>query len=205
MSNVFAAESAAAAQRWELPLLQHFDLPVTPPHTAQHLDELEKAAYEDGFARGHADGQAQGYGDGAQRVREHGERLREVFDHLARPLRELDTDVERMLVALAIEVGRRLAQTALTQDPALVAGIIHEALGALTQPARDARIHLHPADAEIVKDTLNLTAEIGAWRLVPDSELRRGDCRVITDSAQVDARLDTREAGIAQALLGERG
>jgi flagellar assembly protein FliH len=40
---------------------------------------------------------------------------------------------------------------------------------------------------------------------VPDAELHRGDCRVITDSAQVDARLDTREAGIAQALLGERG
>jgi len=198
-----SAESVTNAQRWELPLLQGF-ADLAPPPTAQQLDEIEKAAYEDGFARGHADGEAQGYADGARVVREQTERLRAVFDHLAKPVREIDGDVERMVVALAIEVGRRLAQTALRDDPALVTGIIHEALAALGQPSRDARIHLHPADVEILKATLDANAEAGNWRLVPDTELMRGDCRVVTDSAQVDARLDTREASIAQALLGDR-
>lgn len=203
MSSFFAAESVLDARRWEMPLLQGASDHAAPP-TAQQIDDVEKAAYEDGFARGHADGQAQGYADGARQVREHCERLRQALDHLARPLREIDADVERMLVALAIEVGRRLAQTALHQDPSLVTGIIHEALGALTQPTRETRVHLHPADVEVVKASLEASAEAPGWRLIPDHELMRGDCRVITDAAQIDARLDTREASIAQALIGDR-
>lgn len=203
MSNFLSAEQVVNAQRWELPLLQGFG-EASPPPTAEQIDNIERAAYEEGFARGVAEGQAQGYADGARLVREQTERLRAVFDHCAKPLRELDGEVERMLVALAIEVGRRLAQQALQQDPALILGIIHEALGALSQPARDPRIHLHPADVEIVKRASSELPDASGWRLVPDHELMRGDCRIVTDSAQVDARLDTREAGIAQTLLGER-
>jgi flagellar assembly protein FliH len=40
-------------------------------------------------------------------------------------------------------------------------------------------------------------------QLVADPALGRGDCRVVTDSVQVDARMDTREACLARALLGD--
>ena len=90
------------------------------------------------------------------------------------------------------------------QSPEAVAGVIQESLGALAQPARDARIHLHPADVELVKDTLTLPDDYAGWRLVADKELMRGDCLIATDSARVDARLDTREAAVAQAVLGDR-
>ncbi len=90
------------------------------------------------------------------------------------------------------------------QEPAAIAGILREAIGALAVPARDARIHLHPADADLVRDTLTLPEDYAGWKLVADKDLMRGDCRIVTDSAQIDARLDTRAASVAQALLGER-
>lgn len=201
MSSPFTADVAQQAMRWELPLFN--SEPQAPPPTAEEIDSIEKAAYEDGFARGHADGQARGYADGAQRVREQAERLHGLFDHLTKPLRELDGEVERMIVALAIDIGRRLAQDSLAQDPQRVTGIVREALAMLAEPAREARIHLHPDDVGLVDATLGEVSRVERWHLVADAELQRGDCRVVTDAQQVDARLDTREAAIAQALLGE--
>ena len=202
----WSAESLGTVQRWDLPDFSPPVVvePVLPPHTAEHFDELERTAYEDGYARGHADGNAQGYADGAARVREQAAALRTIFEHAAAPLKALDAEVERALVALALEVGRRLAQATLLQSPEAVAGLIQESLGALAQPARDARIHLHPADVELVRETLSLPDDYAGWRLVADRDLMRGDCLIATESARVDARLDTREAAVAQAVLGER-
>lgn len=208
MSNpqgYWSAETVGDATRWAMPTFADpADSPPPPPHSADHLDQLELTAYEDGYARGYAEAQAQGYADGAAKIREAVDRLKAVFEHLARPLKDLDGEVERTMIALALEVGRRLAQTTLVQEPAAIAGIIREAIGALAVPARDARIHLHPADADLVRDTLTLPEDYAGWKLVADKELMRGDCRIVTDSAQIDARLDTRAASVAQALLGER-
>ena len=63
-SSLFGAEAAARAKPWTLP--DFAAASAAPPPTAAHLDEVEKAAYEDGFARGRADGEAQGYADGAR-------------------------------------------------------------------------------------------------------------------------------------------
>jgi flagellar assembly protein FliH len=204
-SNYWTAESlGTAVQRWDLPDFSPPPVPAMPVHTAEHFDELERTAYEDGYARGHAEGSTQGYGDGAARVREQVAALKNVFDHCGKPLKALDAEVERALIALALEVGRRLAQATLVQSPEAIAGVIREALGALATPTRDARIHLHPADVELVQETLTLSDDYTGWRLVADRTLMRGDCLVITDSARVDARLDTREAAVAKAVLGEQ-
>lgn len=208
MSNpqgYWSAETVGDATRWAMPTFADpADSPPPPPHSADHLDQLERTAFDDGYARGYAEAQAQGYADGAAKIREAVDRLKAVFEYLARPLKDLDGEVERTMIALALEVGRRLAQTTLVQEPAAIAGIIREAIGALAVPARDARIHLHPADADLVRDTLTLPEDYAGWKLVADKELMRGDCRIVTDSAQIDARLDTRAASVAQALLGER-
>lgn len=202
MSSPFAEDVAQQAMRWELPRLSA-EQPAPPP-TADEIDSIERAAYEDGFARGHVDGEARGYADGARLVREQADRLHALFDHLTRPLEALDTEVERMIVALAIDIGRRLAQDSLQQEPQRITGIVREALAMLSEPVREARIHLHPQDIALVDATLGEVSRVERWHLVADAELQRGDCRVVTESVQIDGRLDTREAGIAQALLGER-
>ncbi len=189
------------AARWELPLLQDFSrpAPVDAPPTAQRIEEIEAAAHREGQLRGHAEG----YAAGLAEAREQAQRLRQLFEHLSRPLAELDSEVERALIALTLELARRLVQQELTLDPAKVAGAVHEAVAALGTAPRNLRVYLHPDDAELLKGQLTLSADVQDWHLLPDKELMRGDCRVATDSARVDARLDTRQAAIGQALLGD--
>lgn len=204
MSEAFAEELSrefAGAKPWRLPVFGQGagGTKTARPHSAQHLDDLESSAHQDGFARGHAEG----YAAGLAQARQTGVRLEALLNHLARPLADLDSESERALVALTIEMARRLAHLEMDLDPTRVAQVVREAVSALGTVPREVRVYLHPEDLEAVRGVLAASEESASWKLIADRELNRGDARLVTDGAQVDARLDTRQAELAQQLLGE--
>src|SRR3546814_6256777 len=83
------------------------------PLTAQAIEDIEAAAYEEGRQRGYADGLKTGREDMNQQVA----RLRGLIEQIARPLATLDDEVERALVDLACAVARRLLDEELTLAP----------------------------------------------------------------------------------------
>ncbi|MGQ0697954.1 MAG: FliH/SctL family protein [Panacagrimonas sp.] len=191
---------AAQAANWTLP---NFDALLrqrnAPPPSARHLEDLEAEASREGHARGYADG----YSQGASAARAEAARLRQLLQHLAAPLAELDAQTEQALVALTLELARRLVQQELSADPAKMLGIVRDAVGHLSQPARGLRVRLHPEDARVVAEHLEADDAGERWSIVADRQLMPGDCLVESDSARVDARLDTRQAQLAQRLLGD--
>lgn len=195
-SDVLSAELAQSATRWELPVFGA-TFSAGTPHTAKHLDELEGAAYQEGFDRGHSEGYAAGLAAAQQQAL----RLHALLDHMARPLRDIDGETERALVATTIEIARRLAHLEIDLDPTRVVQVVREAVSVLGSYAGTLQVHLHPDDVQLLTHTL--AADHRDWRLVADKTLERGDCRISSDKAQVDARLDTRHAVLAQKLLGE--
>lgn len=199
------ADMTIQPRRWEVPLFSKVESVEEPPPvlTAEEIEAIERTAHAEGYARGHAEGFEHGHREAVQLVREQAERFRDIVDFLARPLAELDHEVERTLVALTIEVARRLVDDQLQLDPTLTAQVVRDAVASLAQPPREARVHLNPDDAAILAEHLTAPPDVSSWRIVPDRELRRGDCRVLTDNAQIDALLDTRQAGVARALLEE--
>lgn len=196
--GVIAGESLQGAMRWQMPDLGY----TARPPTAEQLEAIEVAAHADGYASGRSEGLAEGRRLGEQAVRDEARRLHEILGQLARPLADLDVEVERTLIALTIEVARRLVEEQLQLDPMLTAHAIRAAVASIAPPPREIRVHLHPDDAQLLSD-LPPPADVQVWRLVPDYQLRRGDVRLVTETAQVDALLDTRQSGIARALLGE--
>lgn len=197
-------DSAAGARRWEMPVLSFSttEEEQQPPLTAAALEEIQAAAHAEGYQRGLTEGLAEGRRLGAQQVRDEAQRLRELVAHLSRPLADLDAEVERTLIALTIEVARRLVDEQLQLDPGITAAAVRDAVASLSPPPREVRVHLHPEDAAILQD-FPAPPDVLSWRLVPDATLCRGDVRLVTESAVVDALLDTRQAGIARSLLGE--
>lgn len=200
-ATILTAESVSAtAAVWAMP---NFDAMLrarsTPPPSAQHLENLEAEAAREGHARGYADGFAQG----AAAARIEAQRLKALLDHLAAPVAEVDTRTEQALLALMLELARRLVQQELAADPVKVLGIVRDAVAHLAQPARGLRVKLHPDDARVVAEHLETEVREEKWLIVADRSLMPGDCVVESDSARVDARLDTRQAQLAQRLLGE--
>ncbi|NGY06915.1 FliH/SctL family protein [Solimonas terrae] len=182
--------------RWQMPV---FEAPAGEgPLTAQAIDDIEAAAYEEGKQRGYVDGLR----SGREEMNRQAERLRGLIEQIARPLATLDDEVERALVDLSCAVARRLLDDELQSAPERVQTLVRSALAALPSDLRDIRLYLHPDDAKLVRGELQPPPEAENFRVFDDAKLARGDCRVQTESAYLDARLDARIALAAAALSG---
>ena len=116
------------------------------------LQESEARGYQAGLAKAQAE--SQGSLDAlAAKLKD----LESILQLLAHPLAQLDAEVEKELLQLALTVGKQLARRELRVDPAQVIGIIRESLSQLPASARDVRVHLHPEDAATVRERLAAT------------------------------------------------
>lgn len=195
------------ASRYELPSINGMAVQARRAgKTVQELEDVEKRAYEEAYAKGRAEGLASAEREmrpQLQQLQARVERLDSIIGTLARPLHEMDAVVGDQLVQLALTVAKHLVRRELRMDPSQVIAIIRETVALLPASTRDVRVHLHPEDAAVVREKLAAPAGERVWSIVEDPVMGRGGCRVTTDTAQIDARLETRIGTVVSALLGE--
>ena len=195
---------SATIERWQLP-------EVTGPviglaESRRRQDNELRHALQQAEARGYQAGLERAQGENRARLAALEERIRRidaVMGALARPLEQLDADVEGELVQLALAVGKQLARRELRIEPAQIIAIVRESLAQLPLAARELRVHMHPEDAATVREHLSAGAGERLWTLVEDPTLSRGGCLVQAESSRVDARLESRIAAIATNAFGD--
>ena len=197
LSSPTSKSGAAEARVWSAP-----DMGAPAPGaklpTVGGLVDLQAEAYKEAFEQGLAEGREAGRAE----VRAQVEKLSGMFYDLAKPFEELDAEVERELLTLAMALARQIVRRELKADPTQIIGIIREAIAALPVAARDVRVHLHPEDAAVVRQNLAPTESERAWQIVEDPVMARGGCQVTSTSSRVDARLETRLGTILSELMG---
>jgi len=177
------------------------------PLTADQLEQIHKAAYDEGFAQGkkagfdygHKESLVQGRAELAKQV----ERFEQLMQVLERPLQQLDDQVERELIEIVISMVRQLVRREVKTDPEQIIGVVREALSILPVSSRGIRVVLHPEDAALVRKVYELSENELSWKIVEDPVVARGGCRVITETSQVDATLESRLATLIAPLLSE--
>ena len=98
-----------------------------------------------------------------------------------------------------------MAAAAPLPRPALAAyGVlaIPLAMAALPLTARNVRLHLHPEDATLVRETLSVSDNERSWKIVDDPVLTRGGCKVSSDTSQIDASVERRLHNVIANVLG---
>lgn len=209
MSKVLPADEVDDCARWEIPAVEDSAAEAllgrnTGGHllTAKQLEELQTQAYEEAYVLGRQEGIAAGRED----IRTHIQQLEGLISVLSQPFEELDECVEEQLVALAIAIARQLVRRDLKADPHQIIGVVRESLQILPVASRNVRLHLHPKDAELVRQALSEVEGERAWQIVEDPVMSRGGCRVNTDTSQIDASVESRLGAVISAVLGdERG
>lgn len=188
-------EDAAKAHREPVPRLP----------TAEEIEAIQRAAFEEarelGLRQGHAEGLASGQAEIARRAAT----LERLISALARPFDELDAQVEHELVQLAITLAQALVRRELRLDPGQVVAVVQEALAALPMASRKVRVCLHPEDLPLVAEALpghNADDADADWRLQEDLSLRRGDCRIQSEHSLIDASMEKRLAAVVAQLAG---
>ena len=198
MSNPISKENAA---RWKAPDVAKVSMAVghkMPMPTVSGLADLQAEAHKEAFEQGLAEGREAGRAE----IRAVVEKLEGMFYDLARPFEELDAEVEREVLTLALALARQIVRRELKTDPTQIIGIVREAIASLPVAAREVRVHLHPEDAAVVRENLAPTESERAWQLVEDPVMARGGCQITSATSRVDARLETRLGAIVSELMG---
>lgn len=199
--NASINHAAAAFQRWEMPNVGVHEVPnkaansSTQP-TVRELAQLQEQAHAEGFASGQAEGLAAAKAQLHKRMAE----LDAIYEAAARPLQTLDEQTAQELTRLAMVVARRVIAHELQTAPELVVHAVREAAAALPSATRELRVHLHPDDVALVRDSGSAETH---WQLHADASLGRGDCRLESERSRVDARVQTRLAALVDAVLGQ--
>ncbi len=198
----------ADAQRWDLPSVEGAPLPRAGAKgvNVMHLTLVEREAWDHGYRDGHVEGVRKGEAELGKRIAEVDVKiaaLEAIIGMLAKPLAELDAQVENELTRLSLAIAKHLARRELKIDPAQVIGIIRHTVGLLPLAARNIRVHLHPDDASIVREKLARASGEQDWQLTEDPLMARGGCRITSDQSSIDARFEASVATVMSNLLGD--
>lgn len=208
MNTLLRAEAVDTVQSWNAPQVDGAAAAGRRPRTVRELQAAEEAVWQRVREEARAEGLAAAQKDVDERLARldaQGRQLANALELLARPLARLDADVESQLAELAIAIARQLLRRELKSDPSQVIAVVRETVGLLPAAARDVRVSVHPDDAALIRERLVVPQTPQGWTLLEDPLLARGDCRVATDTAQIDARTEARlNAAIAQLLGDER-
>jgi len=194
--------------RWDLPAVEGATMPRAGAKgvNVMHLTLVEREAWEHGFKDGHVEGVRKGEAELAKRIAEVDVKiaaLEAIIGTLAKPLEDLDAQVESELTRLALSIAKHLVRRELKIDPTQVIGIIRHTVSLLPLGARNIKIHLHPDDAAIVREKLARPAGDQEWHLAEDPLMARGGCRLTTDNSSIDARFEASVAAVLSGLLGD--
>ncbi len=197
MSKVIRANDLQDCEAWLVPEVGAAG-EEQRPLTARQLEGIQEQARREGLEQGIKEGRAAGAGEFADRI----QRLEQLIATLDKPLERLDESVEQQLAQLAMIVARQLVRRELKTEPEQVIGVVRDALAALPLTARNVRLSLHPDDAVLVREALSLQHDEASIRLVEDPVQARGGCRVLTESSQIDATVESRLNAIIAKTLG---
>ncbi len=192
---------AAGVVRWNAPGLvlappepepEPDPLPALP--SVEELQALERAAREEGYARGHAEGLAAGQAE----VRRMVAQIEGVLDGFTRPLARLDAEVADALADLAVRIAGTLIGRAYQVDPTLLADLVREALEAVGSDSRELELRLHNDDFGVLAPHL---AGLDGVRLTIDGALGRGELRLHSESVRIDGTIASRLQSVLEATL----
>ena len=124
---------------------------------------------------------------------------------LAKPLSQVDEEIEQSLVALSVAMARQLVRRELKTSEGEIVNAVRESLGVLPVASRNVALFLHPEDVAIVSAALGVPGSESGWQIFDDPSMTRGGCREETETSRIDATVERRLANVvAQVLGGDR-
>lgn len=168
----------------------------------QGAREGYRVGYDEGHAAGREAGEQQGLEEGRERVREQEERLRQLMDSLANPIRQEEEATEAALLNLVTALSRSVIQRELQFDSSQIGAIVRRAIQSLPDSDSDMRLRVHPDDAEMVRQAIEGVADHAT--VVPDEKILAGGCTVENSHSLVDYTVEKRFQKQVQRMLEDQ-
>lgn len=208
MSKVISGDGITAYQRWSVPEVTQSEQSQLPEAQGQqrylradHVEKIQKQAYEEAYAQGLKEGLA----SGQVQIKTGTQRLAQLTGKLTGLLNGLDQTVEAELSEYVMMISRLVLRRELRADPDYLSGLIKEGLALMPLSCRNIKVALNPEDAALLRTQGPQNEGDTSWQITEDTSLARGDCRLISDSSRIDATLEKRLAALEQTLFNGKG
>jgi flagellar assembly protein FliH len=165
--------------------------PTLPDGEAARLSE---AARREGYQAGFDSGREAAAADGRQLAA----RLAQAISRFDSGVAQLEQTAADEVLALALEVARKVIHQAIAVQPRIILDVIRDAL--LQMPLQHAMIHLNPEDAALVRTHGGEHLTHAGHRIQEDPQLVRGDVVIEAGGAHLNARLATRWQNVLATL-----
>ncbi|ASV53643.1 flagellar assembly protein H [compost metagenome] len=178
---------------------------------AQGMEEGKEEGYQEGLRLGFDEGVRKGRSEGKTQARQQ-------FLDAAHPLDEIIQSMETFmagyeqrrreeLLQLVEKVSRQVIRCELTLHPTQILTLVEEALSALPQQPEQINVMLNSEEHRRISEAE--PEKVTQWGLMADPELAPGECRVVTNTTEMDVgcqhRLDQCMDVLKETLLPESG
>ncbi len=196
------------------------------PLTAEEIEQIRQAAYDEGFNQGKEEGFAKGYEEGKASGFEEGKKSgfdtgreeglaqgqeeitqlttqwQALVEHLHKPIAIVDKNVEQQLLTLAAQLTEAIVKHEVTINTDILISAISAAIKALPAQEAQTQIYLHPEDIKRVEAAFGeqFIQESG-WRLLPAPQLEIGSCQVENSTSNIDMRIKSRIKEVLEPFL----
>lgn len=189
-SKAVARPEPAPASQAELKP-QEESLPLVLP-TAADIERMYSDAQQQGYSAG--------YEEGIAAARTKAEQIDALLTSLRCSLSELDQHVAEQLLATAVEIASQVLRQSLSVRPDLLIPAVREAVTTLHPHTGHPALLVHPQDAALIRSHLGEQLAHNNWRIIEDSSLTPGGCKVELGASEVDATLETRWRRVIESI-----
>lgn len=196
------------------------------PLTAEEIEEIRQAAYQEGFnqgkeegfetgyqegkAQGHEEGLAtgqqegfeKGFTDGEQQVNELAGRWQGLVNELHHPMQSVEKNVEQQLLHLVVQLVEAITGHEAKTNQDILFSAITEGMKALPAQENQTQVYLHPEDIKRVESQFGeqFLAEHG-WRLLPAPQLMPGSCQIENSTSNIDLSIKSKIKDVLDSFL----
>jgi flagellar assembly protein FliH len=188
-------EKLTAYQRWELAALNE-----DPIQFAQENRGPSSVTENLNAATGYATGYDTGFQAGQDAAEKELKQIEELFSATRKALAEVEQEIARDVLNLAIELARQVLRGELSVRRDALLPVVSEAMEALPGSSTQRKLLLNPSDVDIVRSHLGENLKLGGWQVVEDHLIEPGGCKILSANGDIDATLATRWQRVVGSL-----
>jgi flagellar assembly protein FliH len=132
------------------------------------------------------------------------EPIRHLALGFATALNSLDVEMGDQLAGIALKIGKQLALDGIKQHPEAVLSVVRAVLHSDPEMIGKPRLRVNPEDAEMIINAFGSEIEALGWKVIPDDQISRGGCKVLSTHGEIDATWESRWASIQQEFHREK-
>ena len=170
----------------------------------QGFDEGNASGHQEGLISGHEEGVTQGLTEGKDTSEQQIAAMQALLEQLHQPLLNVEKNVEAQLLQLVVQLTQAVTMHEAKTNPDILLSAIAEGMKALPAQEAQTQILLNPKDIKLVEEQFGAEhIQEQGWRLLAAPQLSPGSCQIENSTSNIDLSVKSRLKEVLESFLQE--